>query len=58
MVIRESENSHNIHCKQQVFMKPQLKGGIRKVLVPAPKTNVISKEKNITDHTTQYEVED
>ena len=58
LVIRESERSRNTHRKQQAFMKPQQKGGIRKVLVPAPKTNVISKEKNITDHTTQYEVED
>ena len=58
LVIRDAEKSKRVHKKQRYFLNPQQKGGIRQLLVPAPKTNITSKESNITDPDTQYEVED
>ena len=58
LVIRESEASKRLHKKQRAFLKPQRDGGITRVFVPAPLTGIQSKESNITDEKTQYEVED
>ena len=58
IVIRNSEESRKLHSKQKNFLKPIVKGGIRSVLVPAPRTNVESKENNITNPETQCEFYD
>ena len=58
IVIKNSEESKAVHKKQKHFLKPSMKGGIKSILVPAPRTNVIAHSRNITDESTQYEVED
>ena len=57
IVIKNSEESRKMHNKQKQFLKPIIKG-IKNILVPSPRTNVISKNRDITDDTIQDKVYD
>ena len=57
-MIKEAEAAKKSHQKQRAFLKPREGGGIQKVLVLAPLTNVPARDKNITNEKTQYEVDD
>ena len=61
VVIRNSEEARKSHKKQKAFLKPVNGGGIKKILVPTPNSDIgigRIKESHITDASIQCEVDD
>ena len=58
IVIKTSEESRRLHKKQRAFLKPKQGGGIRKILVPRPITNIEPKTSDITNEKIQCSVDD
>ena len=49
LVIKEAEESKNLHAKQRIFLKGRKSGGIKQIYVPKPVTNHKLQEKDITN---------
>ena len=61
VVIRNSEEARKSHKRQKAFLKPVNGGGIKKILVPTPNSDIGMgriKESHITDASIQCEVDD
>ena len=58
IVIKTSKELQRLHKKQRAFLKPKQGGGIRKILVPRPITNIEPKTSDITNEKIQCSVDD
>ena len=53
VVIKAAEESKKLHTKQRAFLKPKREGGIRKIMVPTPITNIQPKSTHVTNEKIQ-----
>ena len=58
VVIKAAEESNKLHTKQRAFLKPKREGGIRKIMVPMPITNIQPKASHIANEKIQCTIYD
>ena len=58
VVIKAAEESKKMHIKQRLFLKPKREGGIKKLMVPTPITNLEPNESHITNEKIQCTIFD
>ena len=58
VVIKAAEESKKLHTKQRAFLNPKREGGIRKIMVPTPITNIQPKSTHVTNEKIQCTIYD